>query len=188
MKKLLGIVVMGLLFSNVGVAEIIELTKCYVNKYEDRSSNNSSMHNYNDQSWSEKSYNHFMKEHNMIISNFVIDTERNYFSQIDGTEDNINKSNHKITDYYNGIIMHEEKIFPNDPTSPIEFFKTNKIQINLNTGKVTNYSHEIEKIYDNATDPPRTRISADRTYQMICTNDKSNNNGSFLKKILKMLN
>ena len=55
---------------------------------------------------------------------------------------------------------------------------------------MTNYSHAIEKVYDNATDPPRTRISEDRTYQMICANDKSktNNDGSFLKNILKMLN
>ena len=95
MKKLLAILVLGLLLSGNSYAEIIELTKCYVNSYEDRRDTSHGW-NYNDESWSEKSFKGFMKEHEMTIHRIIVDTERAYFSIIDGTQDDFSKTNYKF--------------------------------------------------------------------------------------------
>jgi hypothetical protein len=192
MKKLLGIIILSLFCCTISYAQIIKLTKCYVNSMDDRK-NPSSNWNYNNKTWNENSFYSFMKQYGLTISSIIVNTETSNLSLIDGTEEDLNKINYKITDYYDGIILFEEDIFPTDPTSPVESYSQTKITLNIKTGKMKMYHKNTLRIFSNANDPPREKLVSDYTYRMICkvgSNNKgglSNKGNSTLRSILKML-
>jgi hypothetical protein len=194
MKKLLAIIVLGLLWSNSVFAKTITLSKCYVNIENDFENPLNKKNSYNDNSWSKKSYTDFMKGWGWTISDIAVNTKTGYLSIVTGTQDNIKKIDHKITNYYKGIAIHEKQEFP-DPnsTSPLSKFSDFKFQVNTKFNSATIKNKSFTHIYDNATDPPRKVRETNYEHKLLCKsgNQKkgtSGESGSLLKSILKSIN
>ena len=81
MKKLLGIIILSLFCFTISYAQIIKLTKCYVNSMDDRN-NPSSNWNYNNKTWNENSFNSFMKQYGLTISSIIVNTETSGISTL----------------------------------------------------------------------------------------------------------
>ena len=135
-----------------------------------------------------------MKEWGWTISDIAVNTKTGYLSIVTGTQDNIEKRDHKITNYYKGIAIHEEQEFP-DPnsTSPLSTFSDYKMQVNTKSNSATIKNKSFTHIYDNATDPPRKTRETNYEYKLLCKsgNQKkgtSGESGSLLKSILKSIN
>ena len=196
MKKLLGILVLSLLLSGNAYAEIFVLNKCYWHSVTDKK-NSLQSYDFKDKSWSEKSYNEFLNMWNIEVNNFTIDTDRGIISNISGTQDNLEKINYLITDYYDGVFFHEDNGKPNDPTSPVSSIKRYKIQINLNLNTITHDFFGQLILRNSTTDPGVTTVMNNYISKSFCesnnknstsTNKPSKKNNSTLKSILKMLN
>ena len=190
--KYLSIIVLSLLWGNSVFAKTITLSKCYINIENDFINPSNNKNSYNDNSWSKKSYTDFMKEWDWTISDIVVNTKTGYLSIVTGTQDNIKKVDHKITNYYKGIAIHEEQEFP-DSTSPVSTFSDFKMQVNTKSNSATIYQNRYTRVFNNAKDPPR--ISDERNYELklLCKSgnqEKGSNNGSgnLLKSILKSIN
>jgi len=197
MKKLLStILALGLLLSGNAYAEIFVLNKCYWHSVTDKK-NSLQSYDFKDKSWSEKSYNEFLNMWNIEVNNFTIDTDRGIISNISGTQDNLEKINYLITDYYDGVFFHEDNGKPNDPTSRVSSIKRNKIQINLNLNTITHDFFGQLILRNSTTDPGVTTVMNNYISKSFCesnnknstsTNKPSKKNNSTLKSILKMLN
>lgn len=176
MKKLLMILVLGLLWSNSVFAKTITLSKCYVNIENDFINPSNNENSYNDNSWSKKSYTDFMKGRGWTISDIVVNTKTGYLSIVTGTQDNIKKADHKITNYYKGIAIHERQEFP-DPnsTSPVSMFSDFKMQVNTKSNSATFIHKYFMEVYDNAKDPPRKVSETNNELKLLC---KSGGSGS----------
>ena len=192
--KYLSIIVLSLLWGNNIFAKTITLSKCYVNIMNDFENPSNNKNSYNDNSWSKKSYTDFMKVWGWTISDIVVNTKTGYLSIVTGTQDNIKKADHKITNYYKGIAIHEEQEFP-DPnsTSPLSTFSDFKFQVNTKSNSATIINISSTHAFYNAKDPP-TKIDVKNYKQkLLCKSgnqEKGSNNGSgnLLKSILKSIN
>ena len=192
--KYLSIIVLSLLWGNSVFAKTITLSKCYINIENDFINPSNNKNSYNDNSWSKKSYTDFMKEWDWTISDIVVNTKTGYLSIVTGTQDNIKKIDHKITNYYKGIAIHEKQEFP-DPnsTSPLSKFSDFKFQVNTKFNSATIIKKSFTDIYDKANDPPRKVDEANYKLKLLCKSgnqEKGSNNGSgnLLKSILKSIN
>jgi hypothetical protein len=194
--KIILFILITFSWTNLSLAEIFVLNKCYWHSVTDKK-NSLQSYDFKDKSWSEKSYNEFLNMWNIEVNNFTIDTDRGIISNISGTQDNLEKINYLITDYYDGVFFHEDNGKPNDPTSPVSSIKRYKIQINLNLNTITHDVFGQHTVRTSATDPGQTTIINNYIAKSFCesnnknstsTNKPSKKNNSTLKSILKMLN
>jgi len=155
MKKFLAILIMGLLWCNVGFAKIITIEKCYENNVKTeilRSGHDRRVEEWgpNDKSWTEKSYKEYMtssdyvdpladptittsKDENASSDEMkvTINTEALILSVITFSSPEVLKNNWKIIDYTDGIVFTED-LETDSSVSEITNIGSSRWQVNLN--------------------------------------------------------
>ena len=212
MKNFLFILVLNLSWSGnvyTKIPKILTLDKCYENTYKNEltqtfkgSSTTSRMseHEFNDKSWSKKSYEDYMnniipgeKKNNDVILDFLnkdkntkskkperkdefkitVNTKTQILSIITLSSPNIKKSNYKVTDYTDGVVFGEKDEWDISYGNGSGSSINENLQVNFKKGTAYIFNSQIS--YDKYGGSNK-----EQTYTIMCQSKNKSSSSSYL--------